>query len=94
MNNEVAKKTKSDVALNNMFEADQAAGMQGMGQEDFAMPFLRILGMQSPEVNDRDAKYVEGAKAGMIFNTVTKQLYDGEAGVNINPCNNKREYVE
>ena len=48
MNNEVAKKTKSDVALNTMFEADQAGGMQGMGQEDFAMPFLRILGMQSP----------------------------------------------
>ena len=28
------------------------------------------------------------------FNTVTKQLYDGEAGVNIIPCYYKREYVE
>ena len=94
MNNEVAKKTKSDVALNTMFEADQAAGMQGMGQEDFAMPFLRILGMQSPEVNDRDAKYVDGAKAGMIFNTVTKSTYDGVKGINVIPCGYKREYVE
>ena len=94
MNNEVAKKAKSDVALNTMFEADQAAGMQGMGQEDFAMPFLRILGMQSPEVNDRDAKYVEGAKAGMIFNTVTKSTYDGVKGINVIPCGYKREYVE
>jgi hypothetical protein len=45
-------------------------------------------------VNERDAKYVEGAKAGMIFNTVTKQAYDGVEGVNVIPCGYKREYVE
>jgi hypothetical protein len=68
--------------------------MDGMGQGDFAMPFLRVLGQLSPEVNERDAKYVEGAKAGMIFNTVTKQAYDGVEGVNVIPCGYKREYVE
>ena len=94
MNNEVTKKAKTDVALTGMFEADQAGGMQGMGQDDFAMPFLRILGMQSPEVNDRDSKYVEGAKPGMIFNTVTKSTYDGVKGINVIPCGYKREYVE
>ena len=92
--NQVAKKEKSDVALSSMFEQDQAGGMDGMGQGDFAMPFLRVLGQLSPEVNERDAKYVEGAKAGMIFNTVTKQAYDGVKGVNVIPCGYKREYVE
>jgi hypothetical protein len=92
--NQVAKKEKSDVALTSMFEQDQAGGMDGMGQGDFAMPFLRVLGQLSPEVNERDAKYVEGAKAGMIFNTVTKQAYDGVEGVNVIPCGYKREYVE
>ena len=92
--NQVAKKEKSDVALSSMFEQDQAGGMDGMGQGDFAMPFLRVLGQLSPEVNERDAKYVEGAKAGMIFNTVTKQAYDGVEGVNVIPCGYKREYVE
>jgi hypothetical protein len=53
-----------------------------------------VLGQLSPEVNERDAKYVEGAKAGMIFNTVTKQAYDGVEGVNVIPCGYKREYVE
>ena len=77
-----------------MFEQDKAGGMDGMGQGDFAMPFLRVLGQLSPEVNERDAKYVEGAKAGMIFNTVTKQAYDGVEGVNVIPCYYKREYVE
>ena len=92
--NQVAKKQKSDIALSSMFEQDQAGGMDGMGQGDFAMPFLRVLGQLSPEVNERDAKYVEGAKAGMIFNTVTKQAYDGVKGVNVIPCGYKREYVE
>ena len=55
---------------------------------------LRVLGQLSPECNKRDAKYVDGAEPGMIFNTVTKQLYDGEAGVNVIPCFYKREYVE
>ena len=92
--NEVTKKENSSVALTSMFEQDQAGGMDGMGQGDFAMPFLRVLGQLSPEVNERDAKYVEGAKAGMIFNTVTKQAYDGVEGVNVIPCGYKREYVE
>ena len=37
---------------------------------------------------------MDGAKAGMIFNTVTKSTYDGEEGVNVIPCGYKREYVE
>ena len=92
--NQVTKKENSSVALASMFEQDQAGGMDQMGQGDFAMPFLRVLGQLSPEVNERDAKYVEGAKAGMIFNTVTKQAYDGVEGVNVIPCGYKREYVE
>jgi len=92
--NQVTKKENSDVALAGMFEQDQAGGMQGMGSEDFAMPFLRVLGQLSPETNKRDAKYIEGAEPGMIFNTVTKQTYDGENGLNIIPCGYKREYVE
>jgi len=68
--------------------------MHGMDRDDFAMPFLRVLGQLSPETNKRDAKYVEGAEPGMIFNTVTKQAYDGEKGLNIIPCGYKREYVE
>ena len=92
--NQVAKKEKSDVALTSMIEQEQAGGMDQMGQGDFAMPFLRVLGQLSPEVNERDAKYVEGAKAGMIFNTVTKQAYDGVEGGIVIPCGYKREYVE
>ena len=92
--NQVTKKENSDVALASMFEEDKAGGMQGMSSEDFAMPFLRVLGQLSPETNKRDAKYIQHAEPGMIFNTVTKQLFDGEQGVRVIPCGYKREYVE
>ena len=92
--NQVAEKKKTDVALTGMFEADANTGFGNMDTDDYALPFLRVLGQLSPECNKRDAKYVDGAEPGMIFNTVTKQLYDGEAGVNIIPCYYKREYVE
>jgi hypothetical protein len=92
--NAIAKKEKTAIALGSMFEEDANVGMDNMGSEDMALPFLRILGNQSPEANKRDAKYVEGAEPGMIFNTVTKQVYDGEEGINVVPCHYKREYVE
>jgi hypothetical protein len=92
--NQLTKKESSNVALSSMFEQDKSGGMQGMDSEDFAMPFLRVLGQLSPEINKRDAKYVEGAEPGMIFNTVTKQTYDGEKGLNVIPCGYKRDYVE
>ena len=49
---------------------------QNISQEDLALPFLKILGQLSPEVNKRDGKYVEGAEPGKIINTVTNALYD------------------
>ena len=92
--NQVAEKKKTDVALTSMFEQDANTSFSNMDTDDYALPFLRVLGQLSPECNKRDAKYVDGAEPGMIFNTVTKQLYDGEAGVNVIPCYYKREYVE
>ena len=92
--NQVVEKKKTDIALASMFEEDANTSIGEMGSEDIALPFLRVLGQLSPEINKRDAKYVEGAEAGMIFNTVTKQAYDGEKGINIIPCYYKREFVE
>ena len=77
-----------------VFEADANLGMENVGQDDLALPFLKILGQLSPEVNKRDGKYVEGASPGMIFNSVTGDLFDGEKGVNVIPCYYKLEYVE
>ena len=77
-----------------MFEDDAAKGLGTIGQEDLALPFLKILGQLSPEVNKRDGKYVEGAEPGMIFNSVSGELYDGVKGIDVIPCFYKLEYIE
>ena len=91
--NQVTEK-KSAPLPTNMFEDDAAKGLGAIGQEDLALPFLKILGQLSPEVNKRDGKYVEGAEPGMIYNSVSGDLYDGVKGIDVIPCFYKLEYIE
>ena len=91
--NQVAEKKTAGLP-SNMFEEDAAKGLGKIGQEDLALPFLKILGQLSPEVNKRDGKYVEGAEPGMIFNSVSGELYDGVKGINVIPAFYKLEYIE
>jgi hypothetical protein len=88
--NQVAKKQEQALAvINDMFEADRSSGMENMSQEDLALPFLKVLSQLSPEIES-----VEGAKAGMIINTVTSKLYDGTKGVLVLPSYYERKYIE
>lgn len=92
--NQVTKKQAAGALATNIFEADADKGLTNIGHDDLALPFLKILGQLSPEVNKRDGKYVEGAEPGMIYNSVTGELFDGEQGVNVIPCHYKLEYIE
>ena len=83
---EVAVMGTTALAMN--FEQD-ASGFETMGQEDLALPFLRILTNMSPEIGE-----VEGASPGMIYNSVTGELYDGKKGVQVIPCAYVRQYIE
>jgi len=96
MNKEQGTMTKrADAPLPaNTFEDDMGKGLGTIGQQDLALPFLKILAQLSPEVNKRDGKYVEGAEAGMIYNSVTGELYNGVEGINVIPCFYKLEYLE
>ena len=88
--NQVTEKKNGALATFDM-EADAQQGAQNISQEDLALPFLKILGQLSPEVNKRDGKYVEGAEPGKIINTVTNELFDS---VQVIPCHYKRQYIE
>ena len=92
--NNIAKKENAGALALNIFEADANAGSQNMAQEDLALPFLKVLGQLSPEVNKRDGKYVNGAEPGMILNTVTTEIFDGEKGIEVLPVYYKRQLVE
>ena len=90
----IAKREQAGALATNVFEADADKGIQNIRPEDLALPFLKVLGQLSPEVNERNAKYVKGAKPGMIYNTVTNELYDGAEGVEVLPTGYRRQYVE
>ena len=91
---DIAKKATAGALSANLFEADANKGLGNIGHDDLALPFLKILGQLSPEVNKRDAKYIKGAEPGMIFNSVTGELFDGEKGIQVVPCHYKLEYIE
>ena len=96
MNNgkSVTKRESGGALSTNLFEADADKGSQNISQEDLALPFLKVLGQLSPEVNKQHGKYVEGAQPGMILNTVTNESYDGSKGIEVLPVYYQRHYVE
>jgi hypothetical protein len=70
-------------------EADANTGFDEMTQEDYALPFLRVLTSTSPEIG-----VLEGAMPGMIFNSVTQELFDGKKGISVIPAAYIRQYIE
>ena len=91
---QIAKRENAGPLATNVFEADANAGSQNITQEDLALPFLKVLGQLSPEVNKQNAKFIHGAEAGMIVNSVTKKIYDGKKGIEVIPVHYERQYVE
>jgi len=73
---------------------DADAGFEDTTREDYAVPFLGILQKMSPQVDPDSGSYVDGAKAGMLVNTVTQEMYPGETGVRFVPCHRQHCYVE
>ena len=72
--------------------ADEAGGDFGM--EDLTIPRLVILQSNSPQVDKNEGAYVEGAEAGMIYDTVSGTLFSGEDGIVILPIHYRHSYVE
>jgi len=89
--NQVAKKKETALAVidNSIFEQDAHDGMGNISSEDVALPFLKVLSQLSPELES-----VEGAKAGMVYNTVTGEVFDGTKGILVAPCHYERKYIE
>lgn len=69
------------------------AGFEGLSKDDYIVPFLRILQSNSPQVEGGAAPIV-GAKPGMIFNNVTKELIGGDIGIPFVPVSRDHNYVE
>ena len=88
---EVAVQKESDIVVfdASMFEADAGLGLENIGQEDLALPFLKVLSRQDPVLDD-----LEDAKAGDILNTVTNETFKGKDGILVIPCAYQRRFLE
>lgn len=82
----LATQATRELALFDM-EEDAGLGLDNVGIDDQAIPFLSILQALSPQVKKGPAK-LEGSEEGMIFNTLTKELFpasDGAPGICVVP---------
>lgn len=96
--NELAKKEAAGAALAHPggydYGDDSGDGWQNTGSEDFTIPFLSIVQAMSPQVQETEAEYNADAKAGMLMNTASQELFDGKDGVEFIPCYTQHLFVE
>ena len=86
----VAKKSNAQLAeVHDLFLADAGSGVDDLGSEDLAIPFVKILQKMSDELDDLD-----NAKAGDIINSVTKEVTKGKNGIRVIPCAYRLEWIE
>lgn len=74
---------------------DAGQGFENVGSGDLGLPFLGLIQKMSDEADETTGKYIEGAKPGMIFDTVSREILGGSGEpVEVIPCVYKKMYVE
>ena len=69
-------------------------GFEEANESAFAVPRLKLLQKMSPVCDEDRDEYIEGAKAGMWFETSTQMLFSKDTGVVVVPCHYKRVFLE
>lgn len=72
-------------------DPDSRRGSEDVGIDDITLPRIEVLQALSPQIKKSDPKYIEGAEQGIIFNTVSGELY-GDAIVFI-PIVFRKEWI-
>lgn len=73
------------------YGSEAGAGFEGTSGDDLSIPFVSILQSNSPQVEEENPP---GAKAGMLYNTVTREMIPGEQGVVFLPVHKEHVFVE
>jgi len=90
---EVAVKEEQSTALA-AYDYDEmaGAGMEDLDASDLQIPLYRVLQSNSPQVDTDSDTYIEGAKVGDIFNTVTEEVISGDSGMQVIPVVKKHQF--
>ncbi|MBB76549.1 MAG: hypothetical protein CMJ75_18750 [Planctomycetaceae bacterium] len=86
---EIEKKEPAGELAGFDYGADAGAGYENVGQDEFSIPFISLLQSGSPQV--KGANKIEGASEGMLFNTVTGEVFDT---IEFIPAYRTKEMVE
>jgi hypothetical protein len=72
MGNEMVKK---DESLPAFIPQGSTEGTEHLTKDDIQMPRLGLAQALSPQLEDGNPKYIEGLKAGVMFNNLTNEVY-------------------
>lgn len=70
---------------------ESSRGSEEVGIQDIILPRIDVLQALSPQIKRNDPKRIDGAEQGMIFNTVSGELYDSE--IQFVPVKFTREFI-
>lgn len=88
--------SKKEVAKTNdqmptYIKQGQARGNENVTQDDLQLPRIDVLQGLSPQINKKKDEYIEGAEVGMLFNTLTGELYPD--GIIITPVSFVKRFL-
>lgn len=89
---EVVPKASSEIgAAEDLWGGDAGAGYEETDVDAYALPILSVLQKMSPQVDEADGAYVEGAKPGKFFDNVDGKVFDA---VTVVPVHYRRSVIE
>lgn len=88
------RKPQAGAIVKSDYGDDAAGGFENQTTADKAIPFLFVLQDGSPQLKSKSDKYVPGAKAGMMMNSITGELFDPDTGAIVIPCLTDHNFVE
>lgn len=85
---------KKDAVAVYDYGEDKGRGYEQTTKADFMIPFLSVLQSNSPEIEQGNPKELKDARAGMLIDSVTKDLFPGREGRIIVPLTTQHVFVE
>ena len=68
-----------------------SAGSEDVGVKDMILPRIDVLQALSPQIKKSDPAYIQGAEQGILYNTVTGELYG--SSVEFVPVMFRKEFI-
>lgn len=72
-------------------DPDSFRGSEEVTAKDIILPRIDVLQALSPQIKKTDPQYIEGAEQGIVFNTVSGQLYGSQ--ITFVPIKFSREFI-